>query len=162
MNITSALSGLIALGDPVFNLSVRDNLIGWNVDDRAKRLVNVLDAYVLRCGPAVQYASMWQRRLRVSFDHRKYSTTSRSLMAARVGIISRKGKAGRIARRHYYFLQWAVVGLQSSSVDRELVFRSDRLYGRMGTLPHYGSPIHRYPEVSSPKKGSICRQSPVW
>lgn len=41
------LAGVIALGDPVFNLSVRDNLIGWTVDDRSDRLVNLLDAYVL-------------------------------------------------------------------------------------------------------------------
>jgi hypothetical protein len=41
------LAGIIALGDPVYNLSVRDKLVGWSVDDRAKRLVNLLDAYVL-------------------------------------------------------------------------------------------------------------------
>lgn len=41
------LIGLIAIGDPVFNLSVRDNLIGWDTDDRGDRLVNVMDAYVL-------------------------------------------------------------------------------------------------------------------
>jgi hypothetical protein len=45
------LAGIIALGDPVFNLSVRDNLIGWNSDDRSKRLVNILDAYVLGAVP---------------------------------------------------------------------------------------------------------------
>src|SRR6266404_2348957 len=45
------LAGIIALGDPVFNLSVRDNLIGWNSDDRSKRLVNILDAYVLGAMP---------------------------------------------------------------------------------------------------------------
>src|SRR5258708_14764158 len=45
------IAGLIALGDPVFNLSVRDNLIGWNVHDRAERLVSVLDAYVLGAVP---------------------------------------------------------------------------------------------------------------
>src|SRR5581483_9221270 len=39
--------GLIALGDPVFNLSVRDNLIGWDSHDRIERLVGILDAYVL-------------------------------------------------------------------------------------------------------------------
>ncbi len=39
--------GLIAIGDPVFNLSVRDSVIGWNVHDRRARLVNVMDAYVL-------------------------------------------------------------------------------------------------------------------
>nr|VFJ77899.1 MAG: protein of unknown function (DUF4338) [Candidatus Kentron sp. FW] len=41
------LIGLIALGDPVFNLSVRDKMIGWNADDRRERLVNIMDAYVL-------------------------------------------------------------------------------------------------------------------
>jgi hypothetical protein len=45
------LVGVIALGDPVFNLSVRDNLIEWDVHDRAKRLVNILDAYVLGAVP---------------------------------------------------------------------------------------------------------------
>ncbi len=45
------LLGLIAIGDPVFNLMVRDNLIGWNADDRRERLVNVMDAYVLGALP---------------------------------------------------------------------------------------------------------------
>lgn len=45
------LIGLIAIGDPVFNLSVRDNLIGWNVHDRSARLVNIMDAYVLGALP---------------------------------------------------------------------------------------------------------------
>lgn len=45
------LMGIIALGDPVFNLKARDDLIGWNVKDRGKRLVNVLDAYVLGAVP---------------------------------------------------------------------------------------------------------------
>lgn len=41
------LIGLIAIGDPVFNLSVRDKMIGWSSDDRSERLVNIMDAYVL-------------------------------------------------------------------------------------------------------------------
>lgn len=45
------LFGLIALGDPVFNLRVRDEHIGWGVRDREERLVNVLDAYVLGAIP---------------------------------------------------------------------------------------------------------------
>jgi hypothetical protein len=45
------LIGIIALGDPVFNLKVRDEAIGWNVNDRGKRLVDVLDAYVLGAVP---------------------------------------------------------------------------------------------------------------
>jgi hypothetical protein len=43
--------GLIAIGDPVFNLSARDKLIGWDVHDRSDRLVNIMDAYVLGAVP---------------------------------------------------------------------------------------------------------------
>jgi len=49
------LAGLIALGDPVFNLGVRDNLIGWSAKDRAARMVNILDAYVLGAVPPYNF-----------------------------------------------------------------------------------------------------------
>jgi hypothetical protein len=45
------LIGIIAIGDPVFNLSVRDTLIGWDVKARGERLVNMMDAYVLGALP---------------------------------------------------------------------------------------------------------------
>jgi Domain of unknown function (DUF4338) len=47
----SRLIGLIALGDPVFNLRPRDIEIGWQASDRKERLVNVMDAYVLGALP---------------------------------------------------------------------------------------------------------------
>jgi hypothetical protein len=43
------------IGDPVYNLSVRDNEIGWDVHDRAKRLVGILDAYVLGAVPPYSF-----------------------------------------------------------------------------------------------------------
>jgi len=45
------LIGIFALGDPVFNLSARDNWIGWNHEDRCDRLVHVMDAYVVGAVP---------------------------------------------------------------------------------------------------------------
>ncbi|MBC8751421.1 MULTISPECIES: Druantia anti-phage system protein DruA [Paraburkholderia] len=45
------LLGIFAIGDPVFNLSARDKHIGWTGNDRADRLVNVMDAYVLGAVP---------------------------------------------------------------------------------------------------------------
>ncbi|WP_370034711.1 Druantia anti-phage system protein DruA [Qipengyuania mesophila] len=45
------LIGLIAIGDPVFNLAVRDKLIGWSANERSSRLVNIMDAYVLGALP---------------------------------------------------------------------------------------------------------------
>ncbi len=50
-NHNSKLIGLVAIGDPVFNLAARDNLIGWDARDRSARLVNVMDAYVLGAVP---------------------------------------------------------------------------------------------------------------
>jgi len=45
------LIGLIALGDAVFNLAVRDQLVGWDHEDRGHRLANLMDAYVLGAVP---------------------------------------------------------------------------------------------------------------
>jgi hypothetical protein len=45
------LMGIIAIGDPVFNLGVRDKFIGWSTQDRGARLVNLMDAYVLGAMP---------------------------------------------------------------------------------------------------------------
>ncbi|WP_175998869.1 Druantia anti-phage system protein DruA [Burkholderia stabilis] len=45
------LMGIFAIGDPVFNLSTRDNHIGWDGAARADRLVNIMDAYVLGALP---------------------------------------------------------------------------------------------------------------
>jgi hypothetical protein len=45
------LIGVFALGDPVFNLRVRDEWIGWSVKERERRLVNMMDAYVVGAVP---------------------------------------------------------------------------------------------------------------
>jgi hypothetical protein len=45
------LVGLIALCDPVFNLKVRDEMIGWNSAQRKERLVNIMDANILGAIP---------------------------------------------------------------------------------------------------------------
>jgi hypothetical protein len=50
-NNTEKVMGIIALGDPVFNLKARDETIGWSFEDRKKRLVNIMDAYILGAVP---------------------------------------------------------------------------------------------------------------
>ena len=50
-NHNGKLIGIIAIGDPVFNLSVRDKLIEWDAQARGERLVNIMDAYVLGALP---------------------------------------------------------------------------------------------------------------
>jgi hypothetical protein len=48
---TEKLIGVFALGDPVYNLRSRDDVIGWGVKQRNARLYNVLDAFVLGALP---------------------------------------------------------------------------------------------------------------
>lgn len=48
---TDKLVGLFALGDPVFNIRVRDQWIGWDQNQRKQRLYNVMDMFVLGAVP---------------------------------------------------------------------------------------------------------------
>lgn len=45
------LMGILAIGDPVFNLRSRDEYIGWTGAQRRSQLVHVMDAYVLGAVP---------------------------------------------------------------------------------------------------------------
>lgn len=47
----SKLIGLLGITDPVFNLRARDSYIGWSAAQREKRLVHVMDAFVLGAVP---------------------------------------------------------------------------------------------------------------
>jgi len=89
------LIGLIAIGDPVFNLSVRDNLIGWTTADRGERLVNVMDAYVL--GAIPPYNMLLGGKLVSSLLRSRdiYDDFSRAY-GGTTGIISGKEKRARL------------------------------------------------------------------
>lgn len=111
------LMGLIALGDPVFNLKARDELIGWSGKDREKRLVNILDAYVLGAIPPYNFLlggkviSSLIRTTDIRSDFAsKYAETR--------GVISRKKKKAQL-----------VLITTSSSLGRSSVYNRVRLDG---------------------------------
>ena len=54
-NFNKKLIGLIGLGDPVFSIKARDHWIGWNHDQKKKRLRHVMDAFVLGAVPPYSY-----------------------------------------------------------------------------------------------------------
>jgi len=109
------LMGIIALGDPVFNLKARDDLIGWNVNDRGKRLVNLLDAYVLGAVPpynmilAGKLVSCLVRSREVRDDFARRYGKAR-------GVISRKKKGAKL-----------VIVTTSSSLGRSSVYNRLKL-----------------------------------
>jgi len=113
------LIGLIAVGDPVFNLRVRDQLIGWSANDRKLRLVHVMDAYVLGAVPPYNLllggklvASLVRtKELKQAFFDR-YSKTS--------GIISGLDKRSRL-----------VMVTTSSALGRSSVYNRLKLNGTL-------------------------------
>lgn len=117
------LIGLIAIGDPVFNLSVRDNLIGWNAHDRGARLVNIMDAYVL--GALPPYSALLGGKLVASLVRSRdlYDDFSRAY-GGTVGIISGKEKRARL-----------LAVTTASSMGRSSVYNRLKLNG----IPYFNS-----------------------
>lgn len=123
--------GLIAIGDPVFNLSVRDTTIGWSAHDRRARLVNVMDAYVL--GSLPPYNSLLggklvaclirTRNVYEDFEHTYGHTT---------GIISQKQKSARL------FAVTTTSALGRSSVYNRLRLRGIHYFRSIGYTKGWG------------------------
>ena len=89
------LMGLIGLTDPVFNLRVRDQDIGWTGADRKERLAGMMDAHILGaippynqllCGKLIS-CLIRSTEIRNLF-HKKYGNS--------VGIISGKAKKAKL------------------------------------------------------------------
>ena len=90
------LIGLFALGDPVFNLKVRDEWIGWNQAGRRERLVNVMDAYVV--GAVPPYAGLLGGKLVTSLiASDRVARTFEQRYSSSIGEISKERKRARLA-----------------------------------------------------------------
>ena len=116
-NQNGKLIGLIALGDPVFNLSVRDKLIGWNVEERTARLVNIMDAYVLGALPPYNTLLAGKMIACLVRSREIYDEFSR-VYGNTVGIISGQKKKARL-----------LAVTTSSSMGRSSVYNRLKLDG---------------------------------
>ncbi|QJI37906.1 Druantia anti-phage system protein DruA [Pseudomonas sp. ADAK13] len=111
------LMGIIAIGDPVFNLGVRDKFIGWNSHDRGARLVNIMDAYVL--GAIPPYNSLLGGKLVACLLRSRdlYDDFAATYGASR-GIISQQEKKARL-----------LAIITTSSMGRSSVYNRLKLHG---------------------------------
>jgi Domain of unknown function (DUF4338) len=119
------LMGVIGLGDPVFNLSVRDQWIGWDRKAQRTHLQNVMDAFIL--GAVPPYASLLCGKLvamlagttevRDAF-HRKYG--------ARRSLIRRQTSDARLA------MVTTMSALGRSSVYNRMRYRDRMLFQSVG------------------------------
>lgn len=89
------LIGILALGDPVFNLRARDTWIGWNQQDRRDRLVHVLDGYVLGAMPP--YNDLLCGKLIVSLiASQEVQADFQARYGESTGLIGRKAKSATL------------------------------------------------------------------
>lgn len=111
------LIGLIAIGDPVFNLAVRDKLIGWDARGRSARLVNMMDAYVLGALPPYN-ALLGGKMVACLVRSREIYDDFSQAYGGTTGIISGKKKKARL-----------VAVTTSSSMGRSSVYNRLKLDG---------------------------------
>lgn len=130
-NQNDKLIGLMALGDPVFNLGARDKMIGWSVRDRERRLVNVLDAYVLGSLPPYNMllggklvACLVKTKEVAKAFARKYGSAE--------GIISKSKKSPRLV------MVTTTSALGRSSVYNRLRIGDERFFESVGFTEGYG------------------------
>ena len=153
------LLGLIAIGDPVFNLSVRDGLIGWDAEDRRERLVNVMDAYVLGALPPYNMLLGGKMVACLVRSRQIYNKFTRTYGNAE-GIISGRTKKPRL-----------LAVTTSSSMGRSSIynrlklggvryFSAHRIHARLGALPHLRRPVSRVARLPAQHRSWLRRSAP--
>ena len=133
------LIGLFALGDPVFNLSARDNWIGWTHQDRRDRLVHVMDAYVVGAVPPYSHliggklvaALMGSMEVKQAYE-RKY--------LARESVIRKRNNRARLV------LLTTTSALGRSSIYNRLAIPDGPRFLRIGSTKGFGH-FHLYGSV---------------
>lgn len=111
------LVGLLALGDPVFNLNARDAHIGWTVHDRERRLVHILDGYVVGAVPPYNQV-LCGKLVACLMRTREVVEAFRDRYAQTKGIISRRRKDAHL-----------VAVTTTSALGRSSVYNRLRLDG---------------------------------
>lgn len=121
------LIGIFALGDPVFNLRVRDEWIGWNQAERRDRLVNLMDAYVV--GAVPPYSDLLGGKLVASLiASKEVGQKFRERYGSTTGLISKKKKRARLS-----------LVTVTSALGRSAMYNRLRL--RASTPDATGSPV---------------------
>lgn len=116
-NQNNKLIGLLAIGDPVFNLAVRDKFIGWSGIDRKERLVNLMDAYVLGALPPYNFL-LGGKLVACLLRTKEIYNAFQAAYGNSTGIISKKVKAPQL-----------LAVTTSSSMGRSSVYNRLRVGG---------------------------------
>lgn len=125
------LIGIFALGDPVFNLSARDNWIGWDVGQKSESLVNVMDAYVLGAVPPYSHL-LGGKLVGGLLGSSEVSSLFREKYGNSISVISKKQKRPILA------LVTTTSALGRSSLYNRLNIQGQLRFKKIGETKGYG------------------------
>lgn len=123
--------GIFALGDAVFNLKVRDDLIQWDSEQRKRTMVNVMDAFIL--GAIPPYSNLLGGKLLASLiKSQEVAGLFREKYKSSKGIISNDYKDP------YLSLVTVTSALGRSSIYNRLSLGGDKIFEKIGNTSGYG------------------------
>ena len=125
------LIGLFALGDPVFNLSARDNWIGWTHKDRSQRLVHIMDAYVVGALPPYSFLICGKLVAALTGSNEVKDAYERKYLGRRA-IISKKRNQAKLV------LLTTMSALGRSSIYNRLIIPEGPQFIRIGMTKGFG------------------------
>ena len=117
------LMGILAIGDPVFNLRSRDEYIGWTGEQRNTQLVHTMDAYVLGAVPPYNQL-LGGKVVAALLRTQEIYNDFLAVYGARKGVISKKINQARLA-----------VITTTSSMGRSSVYNRLKLDGTFYLRP---------------------------
>lgn len=125
------LIGIIGLGDPVFNLGVRDKWIGWEKQAHQERLSHIMDAFVL--GAVPPYSQLLCGKLVAMLAaSNEVRDTFRKKYSGQESLISQKETDARLA------LITTASALGKSSLYNRLKYKDRLLFHSVGFTQGYG------------------------
>ena len=129
---SSPVIGIAALGSSIIHIPCRDNWIGWNKEARTKRIIYMMDAYVIGAMPPYNYLLggklvsyiLASNEIRAIYKRKYY----------KVRTLGRKRKASDLV----LIMTTSLYGQNSSQYNR-LKFGKSLLYKPIGTTLGFGS-----------------------
>jgi hypothetical protein len=125
------LIGIIGLGDPVFNVGVRDRWIGWDFAARKERLQQVMDAFVIGAVPPYSQLLMGKLVAMLLLSREVHSAFA-SKYGQQTSRIAGRPLADRLA------LITTTSALGRSSLYNRLTFDGRRIFVSAGFTEGYG------------------------
>jgi hypothetical protein len=158
--------GIFALGDPVFNLTCRDKVIGWDWKQRCERLFNVMDVFILGAAPPYSFL-LGGKLIAMVAASNEVRETIENRYGNNETVISHKVKDSRLA------LLTTSSALGKSSLYDRIKYRDSTLYHKIGLTEGYGhfhlnnglfDEMREFLDITMPGKASHNRfgHGPNW